>query len=215
MFKIHYFRKLTSTNEKAKEFDVGHVVIADSQTKGKGRFRRKWFSGEGGIYMSLTVKATKLKYLTFIAAISVYEAINIPGIKVKWPNDLIYEKRKLCGILTEIIKDKAIIGIGVNVNNKLPRYLKNKAITLKQLGKDIDKRLLINRILKRFEFWYNKDKDAVIKRWKEISFLGAKVKVVTRKESYEGVAIDIEDYKLVLRTKQGIKKIIEGDVFIL
>ncbi len=76
MFKIHHYKKLNSTNDKAKEFDEDNVIIAEVQTKGKGRFNRNWSSGKGGIYMSIVLKPVdNLAHYTFIAALSVQKAI--------------------------------------------------------------------------------------------------------------------------------------------
>ena len=130
MVRIYYFNKVNSTNEKAKGFEENSVIIANEQTKGKGRFNRDWSSSRGGIYMSIVLglEDIKMQYLTFIAAISVFKAIKDYGIKtiIKWPNDLIYDGKKVCGILTQCVGGKSIIGIGVNTNNKIPKPLNKK-----------------------------------------------------------------------------------------
>ena len=123
MFKIYQFKKVKSTFDKAEMLDTNSVVIANKQTKGKGRFKRSWNSSSGGIYMSIVLEKLNPSYLTFIAAISAQKAIKESyGIetKIKWPNDLLFNKKKVCGILTTV-KDKAIIGIGINTNNKIPK----------------------------------------------------------------------------------------------
>lgn len=140
-YKIHHFKSLASTQDKAKEFSkkgLSNVVItADVQTEGRGRFKRKWHSSKGGLWMSILLKpksAENMQYLTFVAAISVVKVIKkMTGIdaKIKWPNDVHYKGKKLCGILTEGIFGKesyAVVGIGLNVNqDKFPTDIKNTA----------------------------------------------------------------------------------------
>ena len=151
-FKIIKFKKINSTSEKAKElakdglFDI--VVAAEEQTKGKGRFNRKWFSSEGGLYFSVLLKEKNIenaKYLTFIAAVSVVKAIeNVAGLKtkIKWPNDIHINKKKLCGILTETFMDCVVVGVGININQiKFNKQISNIATSLKiQLKKRSIKR---------------------------------------------------------------------------
>ena len=223
MFKIYYFDKLTSTIDKAKEFDVNSVILANEQIKGKGRFKREWSSSKGGIYMSIVLKKTNPSYLTFIAAISAQKAIkNVYGLKtiIKWPNDLIYNKKKLCGILTKV-SDRSIVGIGINTNNKIPSSLKNKAISLSEIiNKKINNKLIIKKLLKHFEIYLkllkNKKYSKIINDWKKNSFLGSKVKVKPLGKTYTGIAHDVDkDCFLIIKDRKGKKITVrEGDVFV-
>ena len=216
MFKVYYFKKLTSTNEKAKEFPLNSVIIAHEQTKGKGRFNRKWSSSKGGIYLSIVLpKISEPQLYTFIACLSALKSVRIKEIKIKWPNDLIYKKKKLCGILTESNDKKTIVGIGINTNNKVPKSL--KAISLNQISnKGINNNPIIKRLLLHFEKYLKKSKKEIISDWKKHSFLGSKIKVRTLSETYSGTAYDIDkDYFLILKDKKGKKiTIIEGDILI-
>ena len=148
-YKIFHFKSLASTQDKAREFSEkglsNIVVIADVQTKGWGRFKRKWFSNSGGLYLSILLKPKNiqnLQYLTFAASIAVVKSIKkIANLStsIKWPNDVHYKGKKLCGILTEGIFGKgnyAIVGVGLNVNqNKFPSEIKNIAASLKIIKK--------------------------------------------------------------------------------
>jgi len=222
MFKIHQFNKLNSTIDKAKEFPLDSVIIAEEQAKGKGRFKRNWSSQKGGIYLSIVLENYNPQYLTFIAAISAQKAIkdtyNIRTI-IKWPNDLIYNKKKVCGILTKI-EDKAIVGIGINTNNKIPESLKSKATSLKTINKNaINNRKIINKLLNHFERYLillkNKKHSRIIKDWKKLSFLGSDIKVKTMNKTYEGIAYNVDkDCFLILKAKGKKIKVIEGDVSI-
>lgn len=236
-FKKLCFKKINSTNKKAKELARKGlseiIIIANEQTKGKGRFNRKWFSSKGGIYLSILLKQKnieKIKYLTLIAAISVVKAIEkIAKIKtkIKWPNDVHINKKKLCGILTESFLGKTsyvIVGIGININQeKFPKEIKNIATSLRiHLKREIDKEKILWQFLKEFIFLYNKYKN---KKYIEIlnlfkkncDTIGKNVKVVTLKKEFYGKAVDVdEDCNLILRLKDNkIKKIIEGDIFVL
>lgn len=224
MFKVYHFKKLDSTINKAGEFPKNSAIIADEQTKGKGRFKRKWTSKKGGIYLSIVLENLNPSYLTFIAAISAQKAIkDIYNVKtiIKWPNDLIYNKKKVCGILTQTNKEMAIVGIGINTNNKITKSLSKKAISLnKIINKKINNKKIINRLLSHFEKYLkllkNKKHSKIISDWKKPSFLGSKVKVKTISKTYEGIAYDVDkDCFLIIKDKKGKKiRVVEGDVLI-
>ena len=231
MFRVYCFGRVTSTNDKAKSYPEGCVIIADEQTKGKGRFRRKWSSAKGGLYMSIVLNPSdKPGYLTFIAAISMQRAIKrLVGLKtkLKWPNDVLYDDKKLCGILSHSVffddSNKMIVGVGLNVNNKIPKSLSKKAISLKSITKkEINRGKLVKSILKEFKslysFYKNKKYKKILTLWKKLSdTIGRKIKAVTQQGTYIGKAVDVDkDCSLILRLKNGSKKrIIEGDIFAL
>lgn len=164
---------LESTNDQAKELAKekpihGTLVVAEQQTKGKGRRGRRWNSEKGkSISMSLCLEpklsTDKVSGVTLIAALAVAEAISeIEGANplIKWPNDIVMNQKKICGILTEMhfMKDRyvVIVGIGVNVNQQeFPEDLRNIASSLKcECGKEVSGEWLIGRILKHFELFY-------------------------------------------------------------
>ncbi|MBW2979845.1 biotin--[acetyl-CoA-carboxylase] ligase [Candidatus Woesearchaeota archaeon] len=231
MFDIYRFRKLSSTNDKARSYPEGSVVVADEQAKGRGRFGRKWSSARGGLYLSIVLEpAEQPGYLTFIAAISTQKAIKgIAGIntKLKWPNDVLYDDKKLCGILSESVfsgrKSKMVVGIGLNVNNKIPKSLSKKAVSLKSIiRKQVNNEKLLNLTLKEFKKLYSDYKNKRYKKisntWKKLSnTIGRKIKAVTHQGTYIGRAIDVDkDCSLILKLSNGSKKrIIEGDIFAL
>lgn len=265
--EIHIFERVESTNDTAKELAVngckeGTVIIADSQSKGRGRQGRSWESPAGvGIYLSIVVKPKKIMpQLTLVAGVSAAEAIikivnsdpfasllmekatppspplqggEEGGVSLKWPNDININGKKTGGILTEAIENgKAIIvGIGINVNTPTPMgigvgsegftdELKNKATSIMmETGRRIDRNILIAEILNRFEFWYKKfiieEKEAIIKRWKELSDTsGRRVKINVGDSVFEGVALDLDnDGSLMIRLDDGfLKKVSAGDV---
>jgi BirA family transcriptional regulator, biotin operon repressor / biotin---[acetyl-CoA-carboxylase] ligase len=146
----------------------GAVVISETQTNGRGRFDRKWFSPEGGIWMTIILqpelKMQDLSKITLLAASSIAETLikNYKiSLNIKWPNDIYFDGKKLCGILSESEKvgDKTylIIGIGINVNNNNcdGKNENLNATSLKEItGKQINRNFLIARILNKFETQY-------------------------------------------------------------
>ncbi len=159
--KLFYFKQAIRTMELAKEYVTttskkgqvpysGTVFMAETLLRAKGRYTRKWFAPKGGLWFSLLIYPevdTPYIYLyPLVAGIACCEALREIGVKatLKWINDLLYNGRKIGGILTETFfspqKDPyLILGIGINLNNTLPTFLKNTAISAKEItGKEID-----------------------------------------------------------------------------
>ena len=232
---VYNFRSLTSTQDKARELakkGIGTaIIIAGVQTKGRGRFGRKWHSGKNGLWMSFLLKpddTQHLQYLTFAAAISVAKSIEkIAEINtsIKWPNDVHYKGKKLCGILTENVFGKenhVIVGIGLNVNNdKFPPDIRNIATSIKIINNkktsinDLSKSI-IDEFLKIYENQYNKNKlYAIMKEWKKYcDTIGKKISVIMKNGTLRGKAMGVdENCSLLLRLDNGkIIKVIEGDI---
>ena len=235
-YKIFHFKSLTSTQDKAKEFSekgLSNVaIIADTQTKGRGRFKRKWHSGKKGLWMSILLKPEKienLQYLTFAAAVAVVKSIKkIASLNtnIKWPNDVHYKGEKLCGILTEGIlgKDNYVaVGIGINVNqNKFPDDIKNIASSLKIIKKqNFSIQKITTNIIDEFYTLYNYYNDnkpkKILKNWKKYcDTINKNVIVITTTKKLKGKVIGInKECNLLLRVKNNkVVKIIEGDVSI-
>ena len=234
-FKLHHFKSLTSTQDKAKQFakkgmrDL--IVVSGIQTKGRGRFKREWHSSKGGLWFSILLKpknTENLQLLTFAAAVSVVQSIEEIAklnTKIKWPNDVHFRGRKLCGILTEGIfgeEDYVIVGIGLNVNQKsFPKYIKKIAASLKSIkNREFDKSRLLESIVNNFSVLYKnyfeKNKQVkIIKLWKKYcDTLNRNIKIVTVKGDIHGKAIGInKDCSLVVKLNSGKKiSVIEGDV---
>ncbi len=233
---IHSFDVINSTNDKAYELAEGGaadgtIVVAGAQTKGKGRMGRRWSSPKGGIYLSLILRPkmmpTDLAKITLIAAVSVAETIREKtGIEclIKWPNDILVGKNKLCGILTELKAEQdstafVILGIGINANIK-PHILPKHATSIsKELGRDLQRTDFTKALLKNIETHYilfkeNKFK-RIIEEWKNLSAtLNRRVKIAYKTHTIEGQAIDLdENGSLVVRLDNGLnERILAGDV---
>ncbi len=168
---IKIFNTVTSTNEVAKQYALnnspsGTVYISKVQTNGKGRLGRNWFSKNGeGLYFSILLRPSlptiSLSKFTLLTGLSICETLNNCykiNAKLKWPNDILINNKKVCGILTEISTSGTkikyiIIGIGINVSNKtFPDDIKNKSTSIfLETSKVIDKNILIANILSNLQ----------------------------------------------------------------
>lgn len=239
---IHTFSEIGSTNNEAKSRAAkgepeGTVVIAESQSTGRGRLSRGWFSPPGrGIWFSLILRPPFLPYLapqcTLMAAVAVTRALrqmtNLP-CGIKWPNDILLDGKKLVGILTEMSAEMdqinyVVIGIGINVNiraDEFPPELQSIASSLQiATGHPVARTDLLCSILQEMEQLYNHSVQegfgAVLATWRELSLtLGQVVDVYTPEEHYSGIAIDIDNEgALLVDTEQGRQRVIAGDVSI-
>ena len=234
--KILYFDKIQSTNLYAKQLidqniENGTIVISDIQTGGRGRKKRTWISPSGGLWFSVIlypdISPRCGMVITMAASISVSKAIReITGLKtrIKWPNDILLKNKKVCGILTELDSDRnkinyAIVGIGINVNNKIENQLNDIAISLKQVvNSDISRDELFKSILKNFDMNYKRlkknDFEYIKKNWLSYSnIIGKKVKITEEQNVTEGVVKDIDDNGyLILESLSGEIRVISGDI---
>ena len=172
----YHFETIDSTNKKARELAVagavhGTLITADAQQAGIGRRGRSWSSERGtGIYMSMVlrpkIETDQAAMLTLVAAMAAERAIEEvcqTSPMIKWPNDIVLNQKKICGILTEMqLKgteiDYVVVGIGINVNNQeFPEEISHIASSLSlELGKEIDRELLITEVWKQFSVYYNR-----------------------------------------------------------
>ena len=235
--KIYYFKKLISTNTFAKQKTLektteGTVVIADTQTKGRGRKNRTWYSPYGGLWFSIilypNLPPERGMLITMAASVSVAQAIEeITGIKpvIKWPNDLLVNNKKICGILTELDAeiDKinyVIVGIGINVNNDIRDDLESKAISLKEItASPIPRVDLLRYILKHFDKNYLRlqEPDYIRKLWFSYSkIIGKKIMIQEGENSIIGVVQDVDESGCLIINSEGkIKRIVSGDLSFL
>lgn len=240
----YHFEMIDSTNKKAKELAQtgcahGTLVTADAQTAGVGRRGRDWSSEkDAGIYMSIVLRPvidTECAHmLTLVAAIAVEKAIrklcaeyrmeNAPMIK--WPNDIVMNKKKICGILTELTLkgreiDFVIVGIGINVNNEcFPEEIVQTASSIyKEYGQQLDKELLISETWKQFKVYYEQflqtqDLSFFKKEYEEALInKEEQVKVLDPLGEYTGVAKGITNAgELIVDTEGKMKYVSSGEV---
>ena len=238
---IKYFESVDSTNTQAKKFAQdaldGTIIISEEQNGGRGRLSRVFFSPKyKGIWFSVILKPDFLPQeapkCTLLAAVAIAKAIkDVTDVQVgiKWPNDILYEGKKLVGILTEMNAEMdrinyIIIGMGINVNiseNDMPESIKGIATSLSQItNTHISRLTLLNRILFHLENLYTialKEGFApVFDEWRKYSItLNQHINVISSNETLEGVAVDIDDDGALLVNINGqIKRVLAGDVSI-
>ncbi|NSW89726.1 MAG: biotin--[acetyl-CoA-carboxylase] ligase [Firmicutes bacterium] len=247
--EVYYLKSVDSTNNYAKQIasggcQDGTVVVADMQTAGKGRLGKSWDSPDKkGIWMSIVLKPliepSKVQIITLAASVAVVSGImHTVGVRggIKWPNDIILEGKKVCGILTEMNSEQdkvnyVIVGIGVNVNQDVGDFqegLRGKAISLKSYREiagmpdtQLKRRDIIKGILVEMEKVYNLIKKGetreIINKWREFSIvLGKEIRVISGNNEYTGRVEDItDDGKLVIKAADGaIHKLVSGEVSI-
>lgn len=242
-WKVHEFESLGSTNDEANRLAVGgaaegEVVIADCQTAGRGRLDRQWESPAGkNIYLSIILRPetppTTTSQLTLVAAVAVAETLakfSKERPAVKWPNDVLIDGKKVCGILTEMSakRDKTdfvILGIGINVNTDLDDFsaeIKETATSLALIkGSTSDRAEIQTELFQKLEHWYRTYLTQgflpIYERYTALSCLkGQRVEVVFENERKQGIAQGIDDTgALLIKTDDDqIERIIAGDVII-
>lgn len=228
--KAECYTLLTSTNDRCRELAAGGapegvVVLAESQTAGRGRMGRHFYSPAGdGLYMSILLRPTEqlkdVGLLTACAAVAVHEAIRtVTGIAVdiKWVNDLYYHNKKLCGILAEGQFDSEgalayiIMGIGVNLRPPVAGYaaeIRGKTVSLAEMasGMIVDRLILCAAVLRQLAGLYQALPDlGFLQIYREAScVLGKTVRFEQNGQTNMGRAVAIDDQaRLVVRRADG------------
>lgn len=205
-----------STNTLAKkEANNYDAIAAIKQTGGRGRRGRQFLSSEGGAYFSLIARpklmSSQVMLINLAAAIAVYEALQKLGLSpfLKYPNDIFVNGKKICGILSETLSDGdylewAVIGIGININNDIDEEIKDIAISIKQiLGQEISRAKLIADIILSLSSLLDSP-ESIVKKYKTLcSFLGETIKIIGDKESFEAMAVDIDENGFLTAQKDG------------
>ncbi|NTV27824.1 MAG: biotin--[acetyl-CoA-carboxylase] ligase [Methanothrix sp.] len=229
---LRCFQEISSTNELAKEVarnsENGTVILAMIQTEGRGRLSRPWASPPGGIWMSLILKPkmplSQVHQINMAVSVAVSKSIqNLYGLDagIKWPNDILINERKVCGILMEVSAqvdrlDYAVVGLGINANvdvSGFPEEWKSTSIG-HQLGGVISRAELIQKILLEVEAAYERmNSTEIYEEWRRRSItLGRHVRITSMTGDLIGVAEDLlKDGALCLKTKEGRKHVLAGD----
>ena len=239
---IFYFSDIESTNNEAKKqanlgCPEGSIVLSESQNKGRGRLSRGWFSPQGkGIWLSIVLRPPFNPYdapkCTLLAAVAVTKAIRkVTQVEcgIKWPNDILYQGKKIVGILTEMSAEidainHVVIGMGINVNidqEEFPVELREIATSLSVVkGQEISRLSLLNAILMELEEMYSKVVELgfveMLDEWRQLSItLGKNVNVVGGGRDFSGLAINIDqDGALLVETSECVERVLAGDVSI-
>ena len=219
--RVYYYTETDSTNNRAKNLDAGSLVIAERQLAGKGRLGREWLSEKGGLYFSIVLEPPlpieDVPKITLAAGVAVADALLNFKARLKWPNDVLIDGKKVCGILSEISgeveRPKVIVGVGINVRNPVP----DGAVNLASFGVTMEEvfREVVNSLVTRYVELCNGKWGKIRQRWIELAdTIGKRVKVTAAGRTYVGKAIGLDlDGGLLLEVDGGIEKVYSGDCF--
>lgn len=233
-WKIISYQRVGSTQLLAKKYILKNkinqptVIVSKTQLHGYGRYGRKWYSPQGGLWCSIVFKPNlsigTVHFITIISALAVVKTIEkefkLP-VKIKWPNDITIENKKVCGILSETINtpngNYMVVGIGINVNNRIPQEIKEEAISIRKFKKDkADIYDLLQKLLRNFSKYYalaQSRKNNLLELYIEYSsILNKFIRIRHNGNIIEGVVEKIEPDGIILRVGKSLEKIISGTV---
>ncbi len=189
--------------------DDGTVIMADTQTAGHGRHARQWVSEAGNLYVSFIFDVVRRdSRLAYAMAVAVADTIAAWGIspQIKWPNDILIDGAKVCGILIEYVENKVIVGIGVNIRSA-PVVRKYPTTWLGRYA-DVKRGPVLARLMERIEFWCHAEFADVRRAWMERA-VGINKTILYHDTPYQMIGLD-ENGALILR--QGNQEIkVYGD----
>ncbi|MGD0697803.1 MAG: biotin--[acetyl-CoA-carboxylase] ligase [Terriglobia bacterium] len=236
---VHYFR-IESTNDvalalAAQGAEHGTVVLAEEQTAGRGRFGRTWFSEKSsGIYVSVVLRPdlppAAAPALTLLAGVAAHRAITAAAglaADIRWPNDLLVNGKKVCGILTEMSAELGrlhyvVLGIGINVNQQtMPAEIESAATSLRlEGGRFYSRQQILVSLLKELDKYYraflDRGTEPIIRAWAEASSYaaGKKIRVHSRNGDFEAVTVGLaSDGSLRIRRENGLEEsLVAGEI---
>ena len=230
--RIHYFPEIGSTMDAARELakkgaEEGTIVIAEAQTRGRGRLSREWLSPEGGIYFTIVLRprispvyAPRINLMASVAVAATIRKLLGLKAELKWPNDVLIEGKKVCGILAEMGAEMDVVnfvnvGIGINANTSVPQFKKTATSLKDMLRREISRKeflgVLLVEIERRQPLLMKAD---LLEEWKKLSVtLNKHVRIVAPGEVIVGRAIDIDTTgALIIKERNGsLKKAMAGD----
>ena len=242
---LKFLQETDSTNQVLKKMAAqnapeGTVVISEMQSAGRGRRGRAWWSSPNrGIWMSILLRPnlhpSSVQTLTLAASLAVMQALKpfkIDGMGIKWPNDILINGKKVCGILTELSAeaekvDWVIIGIGLNVNHSeadFPDDISSVATSLRMnvtknalLDRSVIAANIIDELEKVYRCFLEKGPAWVVHEWKKYNItLGKRIKIINQQGEVNAEAIDItEEGRLIVRDENGNKlELYSGEISI-
>lgn len=240
---LEFLQKVDSTNTELKNKArnnalEGHVLIAETQTSGRGRRGKEWVSKPNmGIWMSVLLRPRidpkLVQTITLAASVAVVRALEkhgVSGLGIKWPNDILINGMKVCGILTELSAQEGnvewvVLGIGLNVNHlkrDFPDHLKSTATSIRlSSGKSasINRSSIASDIINELEDIYinfiHKGPSWVVEEWKKYNItLGKRVSLITTSEEYQVYVLDITaDGQLIVKYDDGtLGQVLSGEI---
>jgi len=233
--RVLYYPEVTSTNEIAKTeaqagTPEGTVIVAGRQTRGRGRLDRSWLTPEGNIALSAVLfpDETLLRSLIMMASLSVADTIEtVAGLpaQIKWPNDVLVNGKKVCGILIETgVRSETVrfaaIGIGMNVNigqEELSGVRTDATSLFLETGGRVSRLRLVRELLEDMDNLYASivSGGSVLEEWRDrLVTLGQEVRVTEGDAAFEGIAESVDrDGSLMVRRHDGrLTRVVAGDV---
>ena len=228
--QVLVFDSTASTHDIAAAYagsvkNQGTVILAEQQDQGRGRGGNRWQSGRGdSVLCSIVLINCPLQpnLLSLCTAVAVAEAIG-PQARIKWPNDLLVQGKKVCGILTErrVYADHTamLVGMGINCHQRdqdFPEEIRTQATSLDRVtGAVTDRTALIRRVLVCLETWLERahaDAQAVVTQWSRLSvLLGRRVTVLYQGTPFTGHCLGIDPQDgLILRLDSGAIRMFEA-----
>lgn len=240
---LYIYKEVSSTNTVAKFLSMngaenGTVVISEKQTKAKGRSGKSWESPLGGVWLSIilnpNVDHSKIPLITLATGVAVAKTLENIGVEdpeIKWPNDIMINGKKVCGILTEAVAkfntiESVIIGVGIDANldvEQFPEDLQEGTTTLKEvLGREGNENSLIKTFLEEFEKiseqFIHEGYEDILKEWRKRSYSIGKIVEVREPFNtyYDAYVIGIgKEGALVVEKIDGtLEKVISGECII-
>ena len=240
---IYVFNEVSSTNTVARFLSIndvenGTVVISEKQTNARGRSGKSWESPLGGAWLSIilnpNVEHSRLPLITLATGVAVAKTLEKVGVKdpeIKWPNDIMINGKKVCGILTEAIAkfntiENVIIGVGIDANFNIedfPEELKDGTTTLSaELKEKVQVADLIRIFLEEFEdiseLFNHEGYEEILKEWRKRSYSIGKIVEVREpfNKNYDGYVVGIgkEGALIVEKIDGTLEKVISGECII-
>jgi BirA family biotin operon repressor/biotin-[acetyl-CoA-carboxylase] ligase len=223
--KVIRFKQVLSTQDTAKRFVEKKEEIAVAalrQKKGRGRHGRSWFSPTGGLYLSLLLfpekRLTSIPLLAALVIIKALEDFGFSKLSVHWPNDVLLNNRKVCGIICEKFRSAIVCGIGLNINIERFSQNLNNATSLRiESGRNFDIDEILDCIICKFNPLYEELQNEGIKIEEILNYIsgiGEPVEIYAPEGVIKGTVYDIDDdWTLLLRDEVGmVRKFYYGDV---
>lgn len=228
---VIFKNEVTSTNDEIlNERQDDTLMVAFSQSKGKGRYGRKFFSPENGLYFSYLVNEEmtfqQSQLITPIMGVAVSYAVDeVFGVNtsIKWVNDVLLEKKKICGILTECKVEKnvcydIVVGVGINVyKSNFPEDIKDTAGFITEKNESDKREELVIKIMQNFKSFWSGGRDSLVEKYRnKATFIGNEIKVHKNGDYIPATAMNInDDFSLKVKYKDGtIEDLNIGEIFL-
>jgi BirA family biotin operon repressor/biotin-[acetyl-CoA-carboxylase] ligase len=231
-WKIIKLNEVTSTQKIGRELaettkGVNAVIVAKTQTEGRGSGKNEWYSPEGGLYFTVILNPIeRVGLIPLLAGLSIFETIRIiTGIRaeLKWPNDVLIKGKKVSGVVTETLWSDGrvifvLLGIGVNINSLIPKNLPYATSLVAEWGKEIELDFFLKHLLDRIEWNLSVSKkvpEKILREWeKNSNIFGKRVKINDFSgRKLEGIAIRLDpNGALILKNKDDEINVVSGRI---